>query len=70
MDESAKSEKEYDMGEIPSIFTMEPIANTKNISFVIYTDAKTGNALLRNLVRENCMQGSVRGDILNETNLD
>jgi uncharacterized protein YjlB len=46
---------------------VESVTNTKNISLAVYTDAKTGNASLKNLVRENCTQGSVRGDIFNET---
>lgn len=65
MDESTKSEKEYDLGDVPELFTMESTAGTKNISLVIHTDTESGNASLKNLVRENCTQGSVRGDVVN-----
>ena len=67
MDESPKSTQEHDLGSISEILTVESIADTEDLSLVVYTDAETGNASLRNLVRENCTQGSVRGDIFNET---
>jgi hypothetical protein len=68
MDQSPKSEEEYDLGAVQTILAMESIADADNLSFDVYTDVETGNASLKNLVLENCTQGSVRGRIFNETN--
>jgi hypothetical protein len=58
MDKSTKSTKEYDLGDVQSVLTVEFIACTENIQLTIYTNSKTGDTPLKNLVRENCTQES------------
>ena len=60
MDKSQEPEEQYELGEIPAVFSMESSTDTKDISFNIYSVTDYVKAQLKSLVRENLMRGSVR----------